>query len=164
MKMTKVLLASWIIAAAFLLTGLAKPASAEELIVVATKATQEATQNWQAFLKTKEVPFKLMTPQEFAMDKNYKYVVIMGSMDESEEMKDLLKEALNDNDMNFISQEGNGKMFLRPNVWMSGQRVLIFAGSSREAEIEARKASRDDWFEHLADWFDIETAEGLRSY
>jgi hypothetical protein len=161
LKMTSKLWLSLL--AALLCVSVAQTASAEDLIVVATQSTQKANANWQAFLQSKEIPFKLVTPQEFEKFKKAKYIVIMGSADEKD-IVTILKEALLENDFNGISNKGSGKMYLRPSVWTPGQRVMIFVGSDQEAMMAARKASKDEWFEHLGDCFDIDTEGGLPSY
>jgi hypothetical protein len=140
-------------------------ASADDLYVVATKSMQEASSNWFGFLKIKDVPFKAITPEEFKDFKLEKYIIIMGGMDEPGGMRELLKDILTDEEFSWASQVGNGKMYLKSNRWAMGQNIMVFAGSNKKAAEEARKANKDEWFETLGDWFDIETGEeGLRAY
>jgi hypothetical protein len=149
---------------AILCSAFVQNAMAEDLIVVATKATQQASQNWVSFLESNEVPLKLVTPQEFSKHKQKRYVVLMGGVDEPDGIKELVKEALTGEEMQWLSHEGNGKMYVKSGVWEAEQRVIIFSGSNRKAADEARKATKDNWFDMLSDWFDIESGGGLHAY
>ncbi len=135
-------------------------AMASDLIVVATKTTQQASQHWFTFLKSKEVPLRVFTPQEFAGHEKENYIVIIGGINEPRGIKDLLKKVLTKNEIRWISQEGYGKMYVKSDVWTRGQTVIVIAGSNFKAAEEARKASKDEWFDMFADWFDLEREEG----
>jgi hypothetical protein len=149
---------------AILCSAFVQNAMADDLIVVATKATQQASLNWVSFLESNEVPLKLVTPQEFSKHKQKKYIILMGGVDEPEGIRELVKEALSGEEMQWVSHEGNGKMYVKSGVWKEGQRVIIFAGSNRKAADEARKSTKDNWFDLLSDWFDIESGGGLHAY
>ena len=140
-------------------------AAAADLLVVASKSTQQSSQNWIGFLKTSEVPFKLVTPQEFANYKQEKYIFLLGGMDETDGIAGLVKEALTKDEIQWLTQAGNGKMYVKSDVWAAGQRVIIVAGSDLKTAEEARKASRDQWFGMLTNWFDLEQGPGgLHAY
>ncbi len=142
----------------------AQHASANDLIIVVSPSTQQGSQKWFDFLKANDVPITIIAPHEFENIKLEKYIVIMGSMDEQEDVKILLKKALNSEEINWISQKGNGNMYSKSNKWSEGQNVIVFAGSSQRITEAVRKANRDEWFEKFTDWFDIETAGGFKEY
>jgi uncharacterized protein YgbK (DUF1537 family) len=139
-------------------------AMAQDLIIVGTGSTMEASQDWLSFLETQEVPCVVVNPAEFGEHKKGDYVVVIGSMDESEDIKAILKEVLTTEEMDWISQPGNGNMYVKTDVWIPGQKVIVIAGSHQIITEQARKATREDWFELLTDWFDIETTDLLRAY
>lgn len=142
----------------------AQHASANDLIIVVSQSTQQGSQKWFDFLKANDVATKIIPPHEFEKHKLEKYIVIMGSMDEEEDVKILLKKALNSEEINWISQKGNGNMYYKSNKWSEGQNVIIFAGSSQRITEAVRKANREEWFEKFTVWFDIETAGGFKEY
>ena len=148
-----------------LLCGIfAQKAMAQELIIVASKSSQQASQNWFDFLQAKEIPVKILTPQELGNDKEAEYIVIQGGINESEGVKDLLNEVLTDADVKWVSQKGHSRMYFKSDVWTGGQSVIIFTGPDQNAAEAARKANRDYWFDKFSDWFGLEGDEGLHAY
>ena len=153
-----------IIFALFFTLGFVQSASAGDLIVVATKATQEASKDWLGFLESKEIPVKLITPDAFSNYKEQLYIVVLGSLDESKEITAIAKDALTADEFKSLSGSGEGKMFYKPQAWNVGQKVILFLGPTREAMIKVRKSTRDKWYEMLKEWFDIEDTEGFYVY
>lgn len=148
----------------FVTFGLIQSASARDLIVVATKATQEASKDWLGFLESKEIPVKLVTPDSFSDYKGELYIIVMGSLKDSKEITEIAKDALTADEFKSVSTGSEGKMFYKPQAWNVGQKVILIIGPDREAVIKARKASRDEWYEMLKEWFDIEETEGFHVY
>ena len=132
-------------------------AQTSTLIVVATKATYQAAQRWVDFLTAQGVELKNVEPAEFKNYEKEKYVVLMGGMDEPGGIKDLVTKAVGEKDAAALSKKGGEKMYIRSSVWSPGQNVIVFAGPDGAAAEKARKESREDWMEMLAEWFDIET-------
>jgi hypothetical protein len=130
-------------------------AQAQELTVVATQSTLKASQRWVDFLASQRVPIKHVEPAAFKSHKNAEYIVLMGGMDEAG-IKELVTEAVGAEEAGALGKKGAGKMFLRSNVWGSGQNILVFAGSDAGAAEKARKDTKDDWWEMIAEWFDLE--------
>ena len=139
-------------------------AMAQDLIIVGTGSTMDASQDWLSFLKTQEVPCVVVNPAEFGEHNKEDSIVVIGSMDESEDIKAILKEVLTAEEMEWISQAGNGKMYVKTDVWTPGQKIIVIAGSHQIIAEQARKATKEDWFELFTDWFDIETTDLLRAY
>jgi len=141
---------------AILSLALASMAMAQNLIVVANKDTYQAAQKWVDFLIAQELPLKHVTPGEFANYKKEQYIVFMGSVDEAGGIRELLKEALSDKEFQSISKEGNKEMYIKSDVWGEGQEVIIFAGSNRAAAEAARKGNKEEWWNEISIWFEIE--------
>jgi hypothetical protein len=146
----------------FLAILLAYNTTAADLIVVATKATQDASKDWLGFLETKEIPVKVVTPDSFSGVKEELYIIILGSLDESNGITDIVKEALTADEFKSVSSEG--KMFYKPQAWNVGQKVIIFTGPNQESVTNIRKAEKEKWYEMLKEWFDIEDTEGFHVY
>jgi hypothetical protein len=151
-----------IVTVMLLTLGLSQYAAARDLIVVATKATQTASRDWLGFLESKEIPVKLVTPDSFSDAKEALYIVVLGSLDESKEIEKIAKDALTADEFNEVKSKA--KMFYKPQAWNVGQKVILILGPNQNAVTEARKESRDDWYEKLAEWFDIEETEGFHVY
>lgn len=139
-------------------------AIADDLIVIASPSTQQGSQNWFDFLKANEIPVKVVNPGEFGSHKQEEYIVIIGSMDESDGIKAILKETLTGEELQWVSKDGNGEMYLKSDKWTQGQHIIVFAGYSQRIAEAVRKANRDDWFENISEWFGIESEEVLPAY
>jgi hypothetical protein len=151
-----------IVIALFFTIGFVQNAAARDLIVVATKDTQKACKEWLGFLESKEIPVKLVTPDAFSNVKDQLYIVIIGSLDESNGIAEIAKEALTADELKSAASEG--KMFYKPQAWNVGQKVIIFLGPNRQKVIETRIATQEEWYEMLKEWFDIEDAAGFHVY
>jgi hypothetical protein len=136
--------------------GIIQTAAASDLIVVATKDTYEASQKWVDFLTLNEVPIQHVTPQEFDKYKKEPYVVLMGGMDEPDGIKVLAKEILAEDELEYISQKGNGEIYFKFKVFDPMQTIIVFAGSDRDAAAAARKKNKSDWLDSFIQWFDLD--------
>lgn len=144
--------------------GFIQNAAARDLIVVASKATQEASKEWFDFLQSKEIPMKVITPDSFSSYKEELYIVVLGSVNESKEIAEIAKDALTAGELQAITKNSEGKMFYKPQAWNVGQKVILFLGSNQDAVKKARKSTREEWYEMLKEWFDIEDTEGFHVY
>jgi hypothetical protein len=154
-----------VIAIVMILTaGFVQNAAARDLVIVASKTTQEASQDWIDYLESNEIPMKIITPDSFYKYKEELYIVVLGSVNESKEIAKIAEDALTAEEFQAISSNSEGKMFFKPQAWNVGQKVILFLGSNQKAVTKARKASRDEWFEMLAEWFDIEDADSFHVY
>lgn len=144
--------------------GLVQNALARDLIVVASKATQEASRDWLGFLESKEIPVKIITPDSFSNYKEELYIVVLGNVNESKEIAEIAKDALTAQEFKAITNNSEGKMFYKPQAWNIGQKVILFLGANQEAVTKSRKTTRDEWYEMLQEWFDIEESEGFHVY
>lgn len=144
--------------------GFVQNAAARDLIVVASKTTQEASKDWLGFIQSKEIPMKIITPDSFSKYKEELYIVVLGSVNESKEIAEIAKDALTAEEFEAVAKNSEGKMFYKPQAWNVGQKVILFLGANQEAVAEARKSTRDEWYEMLEEWFDIEDAESFHVY
>ncbi|MBW2000089.1 MAG: hypothetical protein JRJ29_19275 [Deltaproteobacteria bacterium] len=139
-------------------------ALADDLIVVATDRTIQESQGWIDFLKSNEVPVRSVGPEYYSNYKGAGFIIIMGGLDEPRGIKDIAEEVLGKEELESVTRGNTGRMFLKPDLWTSGQYVLLFVGPDGKAAIEARKANKEKWWEMIKDWFEIEEASGLPSY
>ncbi len=146
----------------FMAILLAYNTTAADLIVVATKATQDASKEWLGFLESKEIPVKVVTPDSFSGVKDALYIIVIGSIDESKEIADIAKDALTADEFKSVSE--TGKMFYKPQAWNVGQKVILILGPNRDALKDARISSQEKWYPMLKEWFDIDDTEGFHVY
>ncbi len=151
-----------IVIALFFVLGFVQYATARDLIVVATKSTQKVSMDWLGFLESKEIPVRLVTPDSFTDVREELYIIVMGSIDESNGITEIAKDALTADEFNSLSNEG--KMFYKPQAWNVGQKVILFLGPNQEAVIKARKSAKEEWYEKLQEWFDIDDSDGFHVY
>lgn len=152
---------------------LSRPVIAEELVIVATNDTFQEAQGWVDFLEAKEIAVKHITPKEYSGGHEAKYFVIMGGMDEEDGIQVIVKDLLASEEFQWVSRKDNGKMYTKyilpentgsSNSWGEGQNFIIFAGSSRIMAAEARENSRQNWWEELSIWFDIDESPTIHAY
>ena len=127
-----------------LTAGLVQNAAARDLIVVASKTTQEASQDWIDFLESNEIPMKIITPDSFSKHREDLYIIVLGSVNESKGIAEIAEDALTAEEFQTISNNSEGKMFFKPQAWNVGQKVILFLGSDQEAVTKARKASKEE--------------------
>lgn len=126
------------------------------LVVVASESTYKAAQEWTEFLYNNDVPFKHVTAAEFPNFKKSKYIVVMGSPSEAGGIGGIVKEALSPQEADWVSQQGNRKMYIKSKVWAEGQSVIVFAGWDQKAVESVRKETQKSWWTQISSWFDIE--------
>jgi hypothetical protein len=78
-------------------------------------------------------------------------------------MKAILEEVLIDEELEWISKAGNGNMYVKTDVWTPRHKIVVIAGSHQIITEQARKATKEDWFDLFTDWFDLETTDLLRA-
>ena len=128
----------------------------EGLIVVASKSTYQGAQRWVDFLTKEGIDLKNVVPAEFNKHQNEEFIVLMGGMNEPG-IKDLVKKAVGNKEAAALTKKGAKNMYVRSNVWGPGQNVLIFAGADVAAAEKVRKDNKEEWFEIIAEWFELET-------
>ncbi|MBW2067233.1 MAG: hypothetical protein JRJ03_20200 [Deltaproteobacteria bacterium] len=139
-------------------------ALADDLIVVATDRTIQESQAWVDFLKSNEVPVRSVGPEYYSNYKGAGFIVIMGGLDEPGGIKDIAEEVLGKEELESVTRGNTGRMFLKPDLWTSGQYVVLFVGPDGKAAIEARKANKEKWWDIITEYFEIEGSGGFHTY
>jgi hypothetical protein len=103
-----------------------------------------------------------VTPDAFPEVKEELYIVVMGSPAESKEIAEIAKSASTADEFKSVSTEG--EMFYKPQVWNVGQKVILFLGPNQDEVKKARKSTKEEWYEMLQDWSDIDDLEGFHVY
>jgi hypothetical protein len=136
--------------------ALAPVAAAAELVVVATPSTFAKSANWAKFLDSKDIPVKNVAPSDLAGFKDAPYLVLMGGMDEAGGIKPLAEKALSKSEFDRMTMPSSSAMYVKSDVWKSGQEVILFLGATDAGVDTARKSNRAEWMDIILGWFGIE--------
>jgi hypothetical protein len=101
------------------------------IVVLANSIDYKLNSDFVVFLKNKGMSVNHITAAEFEDYKDEKFIVILGGPDAPEGVGDIVKEVLMNNEQNELRNKGNRKMHVKTNVWTTGQRVSVIAGSDR---------------------------------
>ena len=157
----------WILAAFILsifLPVVSKAQTEETLFLVAAKESRVQAQKWIDFLQTYDLPVEHYVLSEFDLVKDHDFITIVGGLDETG-FRDLLKDVIGDDETASLEAEGGKRMFVKEDIWKSGQTVLFFVGKDSSEAAAIRSETRETWMELLQEWFDLEEIPGgLRAY
>lgn len=133
-------------------------ASAEErsLVVVAGKANYDTAGSWVTFLEKNGILVKHVLGTDFEKNRTAKYMVIIGSPDETGGIGEILKKALTASEIAWLREEGNNRMYQKDDVWAKGQSIIVFSGQNQRGAELARLDSKEEWWLPIAGWFDVE--------
>ncbi|MBI5605058.1 MAG: hypothetical protein HY879_17115 [Deltaproteobacteria bacterium] len=141
-------------------------ALAEDLMILVTSPEDlKKVQPWVDFLTKNEITVKHFSPGDFEpLKKNFYYVTILGGMDQGG-IRKLIAEAVGPAEAIALADKGTQKMVFKENVWLPGQKVLIFTGDNSQSAVQARTENRETWMKYLKEWFTLgEGPSGLKSY
>jgi len=131
-------------------------AAAGQLTVVANETTYKESADWVDRLKENGVVVNRARATEVAGYKSEKYVFVIGGVSEPEGIGELIRQLLKPDDVKWLEEQGNRKMYIRPEAWSPGQTVCIFAGSDRKAALSAVKENQKTWWTQVTSWFDLQ--------
>jgi len=166
-KRFMVMLAAMMIVGGWGLTDTVVSAQQKErrFVVVASPAAYEAGKKWVSFLQSETVPVKHVLPGDFEAYKKEKYIAILGTPSEPGGGGDIVSSLLTKEEKDWVSQQGNRKLFIKNDVWQKDQTIFVFAAYSQDAITSAIRESRDTWWDTIMSWFDIEVQPAkLRGY
>jgi len=133
-------------------------------IVVASGPSYEAGKRWVSFLQGETVPVKHVLPADFDSYKKEKYIAVLGTPSEPGG-GDIIASLLTKEEKEWVSQQGNRKLFIKNDVWQKDQTIFVFSGYNYDAVTSAIRESRDTWWDTIMSWFDIEVSPAkLRGY
>lgn len=145
---------------------LSLPKQGQQLIVVASDQAFEAAKNWVGFLETQTIPVKHVLPNELEKYKKEKNMVILWAPAEpGGKAGEPLASVMTKDELDWIKQQGNKRLYIKNDLWEKDQTVLVFAAYTNDAIQKAIKENRDNWWEIIMSWFDIDmTPAQIRGY
>jgi len=147
------------------LGGVVTAMADDSLILVGNKASLECARSFTDFLVSLDIPVKEVCARDFEKYKSEKYIIILGgSQKESEGLGDVIRRLLTKEDLEWITESGNRKMYIQHDVFGQGQFIVVFAGSDIEAAARCRKGNREKWQGLISQWFEIDSPQRLMQY
>lgn len=122
----------------------------DRLFIVANQKSLDLAKDFITSLNNESISLSVVLDQ-YDKVKKEKYVIVLGGANE------FIKQILTKEDIESANQAG-GKIFIKPNVFVQDQVIVVFAGSDESAAAEARKNSRKTWWALVAKWFEIDTS------
>jgi desulfoferrodoxin (superoxide reductase-like protein) len=106
-------------------------------ILVANSIDHTRARSLITFLEDNEFEVIHVTAAEFNQHKNEKLIIILGGVDTSEGVGNVVESVLNEREQELTRL--STRYFLKTDVWAPGQRVFVFSGIDREGTKEAHE-------------------------
>jgi plastocyanin len=132
----------------FLVIAFAASAQAEEeakprIVLLANDIDYELAQDFFGFLGNKGMEVTRVTAENFEANKKEKFIVILGGPDAYDGVGEIVRQALSEEEEEYLRAKGNRKMYVKTNVWHKGQVVHVIAGSDRNETKKAHEEERE---------------------
>lgn len=115
--------------------------SKPEAILLANSIDYGLAGNFNTLLKNSGIEVTHTDAAKFSQYNKNKFIVILGGPDASEGVGEIVREVLGENEQNQIREGSNRKMYVKTNVWTTGQVVMVMAGTDRW---ETKKTGEDN--------------------
>ena len=137
-----------------------------DLVIVATPATHAMAGVLTGFLERKSVSYLQLGPESSDLYLEAEYIAVIAGVDEGNGVRGLIAKVLQDEEeVNWLTEPGNGAIYIRDDSFAEGQKVMLIAGSSPAVAVEGLDYYRDQWLAPLATWLNIKlTREEIYSY
>ncbi len=128
----------------------------DKLFIVGNQASIDRARDFFTTLSNESIPLAIITDQ-FDKVKKEKYIIVLGGAKGAGSVEDFVKQVLTKEEQESGNQAG-GKMFVKENVFVPGQTIVVFTGSDEGAAAEARKNGRKTWWQLFVQWFELDTS------
>ncbi len=128
----------------------------DKLFIVGNQASIDRAREFFTTLSNETIPLAIITDQ-FDKVKKEKYIIVLGGAKGAGSVEDFVKQVLTREEQESGNQAG-GKMFVKENVFVPGQTIIVFTGTDEAAAAEARKNGRKTWWSFLVQWFELDTS------
>ncbi len=113
------------------------------IVVLANTIDQSLASDFFGFIENKGIEVIQANTSYFEQYKKDKFIVILGGPDAGEGVGDVVKEVLEDDEKEYLRAPGNRRIYVKTNVWATGQKVMVIAGSGRNQTKIAHEENRD---------------------
>ncbi len=122
-------------------TGTYKPRA----VVLANSIDRALAADFYGFLRNQGIEIIEATAANFdAYKSSARFIIILGGPNAPEGVGDIVRGILSEEEQKFLRTRGNRKMYVKTNIWRTGQVVRIIAGSGRDQTQEEWQANRED--------------------
>jgi len=104
-----------------------------ELVVVASDPSFEVAKNWVNFLQKQSIIVKHVQPADFDKYKKNAHLVVLGVPGEPGGAGDVVKSLLTREELDWVVQQGNKKLYIKDNVFEKDQTIFLFAAYTQAA-------------------------------
>ncbi len=99
--------------------------------------------NFISALRSEGIEITYTAPSNFSEYKTSGFIVILGGPDAPEDVGEIIREVLMNSKQNAVRENGAKKMYIKTNVWATGQKVIVLAGSGRDQTKESHQENRE---------------------
>ena len=128
----------------------------DKLFIVTNQAALDLAKDFITTLNNESIPLGIVMDQ-FEKVKKEKYIIVLGGSRGSGSVDEFVRQVLTPQEQASANQPA-GKMFVKENVFTQGQTIIVFAGPDEASAANVRKNNRNNWFQYLAKWFDLDTS------
>jgi UDP-N-acetylglucosamine:LPS N-acetylglucosamine transferase len=131
----------------------------DKLFIVANQTALGLAKDFLTSMNNESIPLSIVMDQ-FDKVKKEKYIIVLGGAKGAGSVEDFVKQVLTSQERESGNQPG-GKLFVKENVFAQGQVIIVFTGPDEAAAADARKKSRNTWWQYLAKWFELDTSNPM---
>ena len=131
-------------------------AAKQQLIILVNNQDYENCQNLISDMKKYDVSYIRIDASKFEEYKNEKYIFILGGPGSGEGMDAVFKKVLLPEEYSYLQESGNMDMYLKQDVWVKGQNVMVMGVSDSAQLNEILLDLRPAWMGNLVNWFDLD--------
>jgi hypothetical protein len=128
----------------------------DKLFIAGSQASINGAKDFFTTLSNESIPLAIITEQ-FDKVKKETCLIVLGGTKGAGTVEDFVKQILTREELESGNQV-EGKMFVKENVFVPGQTIIVFTGSDETAAAGARKSSRKNWWPYLVKWFELDTS------
>ena len=103
-----------------------------KIVVLANSIDYGRASDFFGFLENKGIEITHATADDFDQYKNEKFIVILGGPDAPEGVDEIVQEVLSEVEQDSIREAGARKKYMKTNIWVQGQNVMVIAGPNRQ--------------------------------
>jgi hypothetical protein len=136
------------------------PALADEkIIIVANQTALGMAKDFLTALNNESIPLSIVMDQ-FDKAKNEKHIIVLGGAKGAGSVEEFVKKVLTPEEQQSGNQPG-GKLFIKESVFAPGQVIIVFTGPDEAAAADARKKSRNTWWQYIAKWYELDSSNPM---
>jgi WD40 repeat protein len=119
------------------------PPEKPKITLLANLIDYDLAADFMGFLNDTGVEFVRATASGFEDYKTEEIIIILGGPDAPEGVGEIVQAVLTEEEVNAIREPGVKKMYVKPDIWVTGQKVIVLAGSDRNQTKAAHGENRE---------------------